>query len=141
MGRAQLIVEVPPDFDRMIRLAGGDEARTVALVDVAEERELGNRENLAVDVLEGKVHLAILIGEDAHARNLASGPSHLFLAIGIGHADEEDEALADGMGVRVIAGQEVSRPDLGRILEADLCRADTLNHDSHAFSLWTLVCP
>ena len=78
---AQRLVELDPHEIGMLGLAGLDEARAIALVHVGEQRELRDGENLAADVLNRTVHLALRILEHPEIQNLMGQPGDLLVAV------------------------------------------------------------
>lgn len=60
---------------------------------------MANDENVAIDIVEGEVHLSVVVGEDTHLRNLLGEPFHFgvvdFRAIGRLNSEKYKETLTD----------------------------------------------
>ena len=79
----------------LIRGAGLDEARAVALLTVRVEGELAYDEELAADIGEGAVGLAVFVREDTEAADFLDHAVRELLSICLGDAEEDEEAAAD----------------------------------------------
>ena len=62
---------------------------------VGEQRELRDGENLAADVLDRTVHLALRILEHPEIQNLMGQPGDLLVAVLIGDAHQNHESRAN----------------------------------------------
>ena len=71
------------------------EAGALALRQVGAQRELRHHQELAADVLAREVRLALGVVEDPQAGDLLRERLELGLAVGRGHAEEDQEAAAD----------------------------------------------
>ena len=80
---------------RDLRASGCDKGRTVALLAVGIQGELGNHQCLAADVHQREVHLVIFIGEDAQIHDLLCQEAHFLLGILAGYAQQDHQTLTD----------------------------------------------
>ena len=74
---------------------GLDEARAVALLAVRIEGELAHDEQLAGDIGEGAVGLAVFVREDPESADFLDHAVRERLGIRFGDAEEDEEAAAD----------------------------------------------
>lgn len=104
------------------RSGGGHERGTAPLPNVGEERELGDGENGPADIGDAAVHLAVVIGEDAHPCDLRRGRDPVRGRVPSGDADEHEETGSDRT----------------RLLPVDRhpCPDDSLQDDTHRSSLF-----
>ena len=100
---------------------GGSEARSIAPAGVGVERELRDRQDLAVHVRERQVHEPGVVREDAQPGRLGGQGGGGGERVVVGHADQ----------------REVATADLGYALAGNGHRgaADALDEDAHARSL------
>jgi len=96
---------------------GGVEGGALAASYVAVEGELGDGEDAAADILQAEVHFAVLIFEDAEARDFFCEVGGVGLGVVVGDAEQDQQSGAD------LAGDFA--------VDCDLSAADALDDRSH----------
>ena len=79
----------------LLRGTGLDEARAVAFLTVRIEGELAHDEQLATDIGEGAVGLAVFVREDPEAADFLHHAVRELLGICFGDAEEDEKAATD----------------------------------------------
>src|SRR5258706_16259541 len=100
------------------RRRGAGKAGTQPAIGIGRERELRHREQLAADVLEREIHLALAVGKDAVGEHALGEALRLHLAVAALDADQRKDAFADG-------------GDFGAV-DAHGSRADALDESNQA---------
>ncbi|OMP13961.1 hypothetical protein COLO4_00546, partial [Corchorus olitorius] len=75
------------------RWRGSGEARTQAAAGIGGEGELRHQQQAAVDVLEGKVHLALRVAEDPIVEQLVQELVGMLRGVAGFHRDQHQQAL------------------------------------------------
>jgi hypothetical protein len=84
------------------RRRGAREARAQSAIGIGRQGELRHGEELAADVLQGQVHLALPVGKDAVSEHTL-GEAHGFgSTVAALDADQREDALADGRDVGAV---------------------------------------
>jgi len=78
------------------------EARPQAARRVRRQRELGHREQLAADVLQREVHLALRVRKNAVGEHAFGQALRLGFAVAALHADQSKNAATDGRDLGAI---------------------------------------
>jgi len=109
----------------LLRRGRGVERRALAAADISIQGELRNHEHAAAHVLRAAVHLAVLVFEEAEARNLLGQISCVGLGVFVSHAQQNQQSQAD-----LTAGPVVS----GLIIDSDFGAAHALHDGPHRTS-------
>lgn len=96
------------------RRGGGEERRTVSFAGGGVEGELADDDDIALDFLDGAVHFAFVIGEDAHAGDFRDEPGEVIRGVAFLDAEEDEESgagLGDGFRIDGDGGVEDALED------------------------------
>ena len=110
----------------MVGRACFHEAWPVAFAYVRIQRELGYRQHAAVHVVDGTVHFAVLVFENAQVGDFVGEPVDLFRSVRIFHSDKQH--IADAYMLWFECGVDFSACLVDHV---DGSFADLLQYDAH----------